>query len=95
MERKLSFFYYKYEISGNKYINKMLILLKQMNFLKMGKVQELKHLLQFPKIEKLQEIKENRDFVLVSQKQETNNSGNKYMEIKEHLKIKEFFYFKT
>lgn len=52
-----------------------------MNFLKTEKVQELEHLPQFPRIEKLQEIKEKRGLVLVSQKRETNNSGNKYMEI--------------
>lgn len=51
-----------------------------MNFLKTEKVQELEHLPQFPKIEKLQEIKK-RGLVLVSQKRETNNSGDKYMEI--------------
>ena len=59
----------------------MLSLSQQMNFLKTEKVQELEHLPQFPKIEKLQEIKEKRGLVLVSQKRETNNSGDKYMEI--------------
>ena len=37
--------------------------------------------------------KENRDFVLVSQKQETNNSGKPYAEI--WTKVKASFSFKT